>query len=170
MTRTPTFSTIAGVPRTRSGGLLLALYGADTAANRSASDAICTGLQLTNFWQDIAIDWQKDRVYLPREDLDRFGVTTAQIQERRIDDRWRALMAFEITRTRRCCNPGARWCARCHGGSARAVRRDRRRHAHSRSHRCRGRRRVRAPPRAAHWDWCAVAYHALRPSRAAAGT
>ena len=51
------------------GRLLLALYRAQSPANLAASDAICTGLQLTNFWQDIAIDWQKNRVYLPQDDL-----------------------------------------------------------------------------------------------------
>jgi len=43
------------------------------------SDAICTGLQLTNFWQDVALDWTKGRIYVPREDLERFGVSEAQV-------------------------------------------------------------------------------------------
>jgi len=82
------------------GRLLLALYRADTPANLAMSDAICTGLQLTNFWQDIGIDWAKDRVYLPQEDLDRFGVPVAQIAQARVDDRWRTLLAFETARAR----------------------------------------------------------------------
>lgn len=82
------------------GRLLLSLYRADAPANLAMSDAICTGLQLTNFWQDIRIDWAKDRVYLPQEDLDRFGVPVTQIAQGRVDDRWRALLAFETARAR----------------------------------------------------------------------
>lgn len=86
------------------GRLLLALYGADRGAERedslARSDAVCTGLQLANFWQDVAIDWRKDRVYLPQEDLDRFGVSLAHIAEGRVDAPWRALMAFETARAR----------------------------------------------------------------------
>jgi squalene synthase HpnC len=82
------------------GRLLLSLHNAATPANLAHSDAICTALQLVNFWQDIAIDWRKGRVYLPREDLDRFGVTEQQIADARCDGRWRALVAFETARTR----------------------------------------------------------------------
>jgi squalene synthase HpnC len=82
------------------GRLLLALYRAQTPANFDASDAICTGLQLTNFWQDIAIDWQKNRVYLPQDDLRRFGVSDDHIAQARVDDGWRALLAFEVARAR----------------------------------------------------------------------
>lgn len=88
------------------GRLLLALYRAESPVNGMYSDAICTGLQLTNFWQDVAIDWRKNRVYLPQEDLDRFGVTPAQIAEGHVDERWRALMAFEVARTRTMLESG----------------------------------------------------------------
>ena len=86
------------------GRLLLALYRAESPANAIASDAICTGLQLTNFWQDIALDWQKGRVYLPQEDLTRFAVVEAQIdaqiEHARVDERWRGLLEFEVSRAR----------------------------------------------------------------------
>ena len=82
------------------GRLLLALYGVQAPADLAASDAICTGLQLTNFWQDIAIDWKKDRVYLPQDDLRRFGVTEPQIANGQVDAAWRALLAFEVARAR----------------------------------------------------------------------
>jgi phytoene/squalene synthetase len=84
----------------------LALYRADSSANRLASDAICTGLQLTNFWQDVASDWQRGRVYLPEEDLARFAVSEAQIAESRTDTRWQALLAFETARTRALLESG----------------------------------------------------------------
>jgi squalene synthase HpnC len=82
------------------GRLLLHLYGAATPDNERESDAICTALQLVNFWQDVASDWQRGRVYLPQEDLRRFGVSEAQIGEGRCDSAWRALMAFETGRAR----------------------------------------------------------------------
>jgi squalene synthase HpnC len=88
------------------GRLLLHLYGAAAEPNQVRSDAICTALQLINFWQDIALDWRKNRVYLPQEDLVRFGVDEAQIAEARCDDAWRALMAFETARARALLESG----------------------------------------------------------------
>jgi squalene synthase HpnC len=88
------------------GRLLLALYDAQSPSNLEASDAICTGLQLTNFWQDIAVDWQKNRVYLPQDDLHRFGVSEAQIADGRVDEAWRALVGFEVARARRMLEAG----------------------------------------------------------------
>ena len=82
------------------GRLLLRLYGRHDAATTAWSDAICTALQLANFWQDVARDWTKGRVYLPQEDLARFGVTDAWIAEARCDDAWRALLSFETARAR----------------------------------------------------------------------
>jgi squalene synthase HpnC len=66
------------------GRLLLHLVGRADAENLRRSDCICSALQLVNFWQDIAIDWQKERVYLPQADLERF-------RHRRIADRGRML-------------------------------------------------------------------------------
>jgi phytoene/squalene synthetase len=71
------------------------------------SDAICSALQFVNFWQDVAVDWKKDRVYIPQEDLDRFGVAESQIARFAADDRWRELMAFECTRAREMLRSGA---------------------------------------------------------------
>jgi len=89
------------------GRLLLALYRREEPGLLAMSDAICTGLQLTNFWQDVAIDWEKGRVYLPQDDLARFGVDETQIARRQVDDRWRALMAFEVARARALLQGGA---------------------------------------------------------------
>ena len=85
---------------------MLRIFDADTPPNLTASDAICTALQLINFWQDIAVDWAKGRVYLPLEHLERFGVTEDQIAEERCDEAWRALMAFESARTRALLESG----------------------------------------------------------------
>jgi len=82
------------------GRLLLHLYDVRDAESRGHADAICTGLQLTNFWQDIAIDWRKGRLYIPAEDLVRFSVEEAQIDAGRCDERWTRLLAFEVERAR----------------------------------------------------------------------
>jgi squalene synthase HpnC len=82
------------------GHLLLHLYRVHGAENLRHADAICTGLQLTNFWQDIALDWRKGRVYLPGADLARFGVSEAQIAEGRCDQAWADLLVFEVARAR----------------------------------------------------------------------
>jgi squalene synthase HpnC len=88
------------------GRLMLRLYGTESPANLRASDSICTALQLINFWQDIAVDWQKGRMYLPGADLARFGVTEEHIAAARCDDAWRALIAFESARTRAMLESG----------------------------------------------------------------
>jgi squalene synthase HpnC len=71
------------------------------------SDAICSALQFINFWQDVGVDWAKGRVYIPQEDLERFGVEERQIAGQRADERWRALMAFECERSRQLLHSGA---------------------------------------------------------------
>jgi squalene synthase HpnC len=88
------------------GRLVLTLYRADTPDNMAASDAICTALQLVNFWQDVAIDWRKGRLYVPLEDLERFDVPQSAIAAGIVDARWRALMAFECARTRTLFDAG----------------------------------------------------------------
>lgn len=89
------------------GHLLLHLYGAVTPYNLARSDEVCSALQLINFWQDVAIDWKKPRVYLPQEDLARFGVGEDHIAAQRTDPRWQALMAFQIERARAMMLAGA---------------------------------------------------------------
>lgn len=89
------------------GRLLLALYRRSEPDLLARSDAICTGLQLTNFWQDVPIDWKKGRVYIPLEDLERFGIAEQQIGRGECDERWRAMMAFEVARARRLLLDGA---------------------------------------------------------------
>ena len=71
------------------------------------SDHICSALQFINFWQDVAIDWKKGRVYIPQEDLARFGVPEEAIAQAVADERWRELMAFECARSRAMLLAGA---------------------------------------------------------------
>jgi squalene synthase HpnC len=89
------------------GALMLNLYGAADERNLADSDAICSALQIINFLQDVAIDRQKDRIYLPLEDLARFQVPPAQLDTAELDHRWRALMAFEVKRARALMLDGA---------------------------------------------------------------
>ena len=89
------------------GRLLLQLFRRDEEQLLQQSDSICSGLQLANFWQDIALDWRKGRVYLPQSDLTAFGVSEAQIAESIVDERWRRLMTFEVQRTRDLLHSGA---------------------------------------------------------------
>lgn len=89
------------------GFLMLSLYRAADARNVRDSDAICSALQIINFLQDVAIDRQKDRIYLPLEDLARFGVAPEQLDRAEADARWRALMAFEVERVRALMHSGA---------------------------------------------------------------
>ncbi len=82
------------------GRLVLHLVGQTAPKQLVQSDAICSALQLINFWQDVAIDWQKARVYLPQDDLARFGVGEAEIAAGEWSERGQALMQFEIERAR----------------------------------------------------------------------
>ncbi len=89
------------------GRLLLHLYRHTEPDALQRSDAICTSLQLINFWQDVALDWQKGRVYVPQEDLARFGVNEGDIAAKNCDARWQALLEFELGRARAMMLSGA---------------------------------------------------------------
>ncbi|KAB2927376.1 MAG: squalene synthase HpnC [Dechloromonas sp.] len=80
------------------GRLVLHLFGRTDAEHLEQSDCICSALQLINFWQDVAIDWQKDRVYIPQTDLPHFKVSEADIATGRWSANWAALMDFQIDR------------------------------------------------------------------------
>lgn len=89
------------------GRLLLHLYRRNEPALAAQSDAICTGLQLTNFWQDVALDFAKGRIYLPAAELQRFGVGEDAIGAGRVDAAWSALMAAQTARARAMLESGA---------------------------------------------------------------
>src|SRR5690606_13208005 len=89
------------------GRLMLHLYDAATPDNLAESDAICTGLQLVNFWQDVRVDWRKQRIYLPRADMQRHGVTEDDLDACRLTPQWRALMACQVERARALLHSGA---------------------------------------------------------------
>ena len=89
------------------GRLLLALFRRDDPANLRDSDAICSSLQLINHWQDVAVDWGKGRLYLPQEDLARFGVTESDIARASADKPWQDLMRFQCQRARAMMRSGS---------------------------------------------------------------
>ena len=80
------------------GRLLLHLFKQTTESNLERSDAICTALQIINFWQDVKIDHAKNRVYLPQDEMRRFGVTPDHLRQGRCDAAWVALMKFQVER------------------------------------------------------------------------
>lgn len=82
------------------GRLVLELFGHRDPELFALSDKICTALQLTNFWQDVAVDLVRDRIYVPLEDLERFNYSLEDLRAHRADGRWSKLMAFEVQRTR----------------------------------------------------------------------
>ena len=97
------------------GRLMLALYRVDGERNLREADAICSALQLINFWQDVGIDIGKGRIYLPQEDLVRFGVSEQDIAAGADTPAWRALMAFEVERARALMLSGAPLATRLPG-------------------------------------------------------
>ncbi|MBY0231906.1 MAG: squalene synthase HpnC [Gemmataceae bacterium] len=82
------------------GRLVLHLWECHGPRTEELSDHVCTGLQEANFWQDVARDFAIGRVYLPQEDMDRFGVTEEDIAARRATPAFRELMRFQVGRTR----------------------------------------------------------------------
>jgi squalene synthase HpnC len=91
------------------GELVLHVFGLATPERLAASDDICTALQLAEHWQDVSEDLAQGRVYLPAEDLARFGVDVAQlpVADEELKGRMRALMAFEVERARGLLEGGA---------------------------------------------------------------
>ncbi|HJT62311.1 MAG TPA: squalene synthase HpnC [Burkholderiales bacterium] len=83
------------------GRLLLHLFKRTSDLELKQSDAICSALQLINHWQDVDRDYAKDnRVYLPQDEMARFGVTERHLRGKTCDAAWRALMKFQVDRAR----------------------------------------------------------------------
>jgi squalene synthase HpnC len=78
------------------GRLVLYACGEASEEKFRLSDATCSALQLANFWQDVRVDWGKDRVYLPQDDMQRFGVSDATIAAGVATNEFRALLRHEV--------------------------------------------------------------------------
>lgn len=103
VTRYETFADLVGYCKNSAnpvGHLVLYLCGYRDRERQQLSDYTCTALQLANFWQDVTRDYDLGRVYLPLEDLDRYGVSRADIAAQRNTARFRDLMQFEVQRAR----------------------------------------------------------------------
>lgn len=88
------------------GRLVLRIAGYDDPALDRQSDALCTALQLANFWQDLERDWDKGRLYVPRADLEAAGASESDLDARRITPAWRAALATVAARTRALFDDG----------------------------------------------------------------
>jgi len=89
------------------GRLLLTLYRAESPQNLVWSDSICTGLQIINFVQDIAIDHHMGRIYMPQDELTRFGIAEEQLATQDTGGAWREFIHFQIARARAMLWDGA---------------------------------------------------------------
>jgi squalene synthase HpnC len=103
------------------GELVLHVFGAATPDRVALSDRVCTALQLAEHWQDVAEDRAAGRIYLPAEDLERFGVASADLAGPGTPPRVRELMAFEVDRGRRLLDEGAPLVGRLDGRARIAV-------------------------------------------------
>jgi squalene synthase HpnC len=101
VTRYPTFDDLLGYCHNSAnpvGRLVLYLCGFRDAERQQLSDFTCTALQLANFWQDVSVDYAKGRIYLPLEDLGRFGVSEEDLAAQRNTPAFCDLMRFEVER------------------------------------------------------------------------
>ncbi len=109
ITRYETMADVLGYCRFSAnpvGRLVLYACGYADEERFKLSDATCSALQLANFWQDVRLDWQKDRVYLPQEDMRRFGVTDETIGQSIATPAFRALLHYEVDFARRLFEEG----------------------------------------------------------------
>jgi squalene synthase HpnC len=97
------------------GRLILNLFGYRDEQQYLLSDDICTALQLTNHWQDIAVDLEKDRVYLPEDDMARFNVSIDDLRQSEARNNLRELIAFETARARELFRRGKPLCLQTNG-------------------------------------------------------
>jgi len=103
------------------GQIVLYIFGAATKARIVLSDSICTALQLVEHWQDVAEDLANGRIYLPGEDLERFGCTEADLAAPTAGPAVRQLMRFETDRAARMLDSGAPLVHTLHGAARLAV-------------------------------------------------
>lgn len=82
------------------GHLVLYVFGYRDRERQRLAGATCTALQLANFWQDVWPDWKRGRIYIPQEDMERFGYREEALGQRQCNESFRRLMAFELQRAR----------------------------------------------------------------------
>jgi len=103
------------------GRLVLYVFGRPTAQRVAWSDSVCTGLQLAEHWQDVGEDFRRGRIYVPREDLQRFGVEEGALGYGQASPAFRELMAFEVERARGLLEAGVPLAASLPGRERLAI-------------------------------------------------
>lgn len=88
------------------GRLILLLFNYRSESTLELSDSVCTGLQLANFWQDVSVDLQMDRVYIPLDDIREFGYSEEELFQRSFTAAFKDLMCFQVDRTRQIFGEG----------------------------------------------------------------
>jgi len=109
VTRYPTYEEVLAYCRYSAnpvGRLVLYLFGYRDEERQRLSDCTCTALQLANFWQDVARDLDKDRIYLPLQDMGRFDYSEQDLLARNENDAFRQLIQFQVERTRELFRQG----------------------------------------------------------------
>jgi phytoene/squalene synthetase len=89
---------------------VLRIAGHDDPALDRSSDALCTALQLTNFWQDLDRDWQNGRLYVPLDDVEAERADVEDLDSRRVTEPWRRVMRRVAARTRESFEAGRAVC------------------------------------------------------------
>ncbi|MBI2338926.1 MAG: squalene synthase HpnC [Deltaproteobacteria bacterium] len=97
------------------GRIILHLFGFPAPRLLEYSDFICTALQLANFWQDVAVDLEKDRIYIPREDFVRFRYSEEELKKKVENDNFRRLILFQVERTEDLFDRGKSLCGKIPG-------------------------------------------------------
>lgn len=92
------------------GRLVLRIAGHDDARLDRSSDALCTALQLANFWQDLAIDWRRGRLYVPRSELETSGAHERDLDAGHLSPAWRSALGRAVARTRELFDAGRQVC------------------------------------------------------------
>jgi squalene synthase HpnC len=124
VSRYPAFSDLVDYCRLSAnpvGRIVLHVFGAATPERMILSDRVCTALQLAEHWQDVAEDFQAGRIYLPAEDMERFGCAESDLAAASAGPRLRALMAFEVERAAQLLDEGAPLVGNLHGSARVAV-------------------------------------------------
>jgi len=124
VSRYPTFGDLEDYCRLSAnpvGRIVLHVFGAATPEREALSDRVCTALQLAEHWQDVAEDLRAGRIYLPQEDMERFGCTEDDLAAPRATPKVRALMAFEERRARDLLDTGAPIVGTLRGAARLAV-------------------------------------------------
>jgi len=90
------------------GRIYLMMFGYNDPSFFELSDKTCTALQLANFWQDVSVDLQKGRIYIPKEDFRKFKYSPEELHRKQFNENFRHLMDFQVSRTRSYFKKGAK--------------------------------------------------------------